>query len=120
MPTTLGTVVHSQREAAQLSQRELANRVNVSNGTISRIESDDGLHPDPQTLRAIADVLHIDYYYLLALNGQIDDDPDVRMIHRGVAHLSPADRKKLMRILNAVYDDLFTAAKSGSDTPHPQ
>ena len=68
-----------------------------------------------QTLRAIADILHIDYYYLLTLNGQIDDAPDVRMIRRGMVHLSPADRKKLMRVLNAVFDDLFTIEKSGGD-----
>ncbi len=117
MTTTLGTVVRSRREAAFLSQRELAHRINVSNGTISRIESGDGLHPDPQTLRAIADILHIDYYYLLTLNGQIDDSPDIRMIRRGMAKLSPADRKKLMRVLNAVFDDLFTVEKSGGDMP---
>lgn len=115
MTTTLGMVIRNRREAAFLSQRELANRINVSNGTISRIESGDGLHPDPQTLRAIADILHIDYYYLLTLNGQIDDTPDIRMIHRGMSHLSPADRKKLMRVLNAVFDDLFTVEKSGED-----
>ena len=50
MTTTLGTVIRNRREAAFLSQRELAHRINVSNGTISRIESGDGLHPDPQTV----------------------------------------------------------------------
>jgi len=117
MTTILGTVVQSRREAVHLSQRELAHKINVSNGTISRIESVDGIHPDPQTLRAIADILNIDYYYLLTLNGQIDDSPDIRMIRRGMARLSAADRKKLMRVLNAVFGDLFTVEKSGGDMP---
>ena len=118
MTTILGTVVQSRREAVHLSQRERFLQGNrQSNGTISRIESVDGIHPDPQTLRAIADILNIDYYYLLTLNGQIDDSPDIRMIRRGMARLSAADRKKLMRVLNAVFGDLFTVEKSGGDMP---
>ena len=49
MSVTLGSVIHDEREAAHLTQRELARMVKVSNSTISRIESDDGIHPDPPT-----------------------------------------------------------------------
>lgn len=116
MSATLGSVVHNEREAAHLTQRELARMIKVSNSTISRIESDDGIHPDPPTLKAISDVLKVDYNYLLALNGQIADDPDIRMIQRGAKNLSPDDRKRMMKTLNAMFDDLFTEQKSGGDT----
>ena len=99
-----------------LTQRELAKKVEVSNSTISRIEKDDGIHPDPPTLKAIADVLSIDYNYLLALNGQIDDDADIRMIQRGAKNLSPEQRKKMMNMLNMMFDDVFTEEHSGGDT----
>ncbi|MCI6699542.1 MAG: helix-turn-helix domain-containing protein [Lachnospiraceae bacterium] len=117
MSVTLGSVIHDEREAAHLTQRELARMVKVSNSTISRIESDDGIHPDPPTLKAISEVLKIDYNYLLALNGQIADDPDIRMIQRGAKNLSADDRRRMMRTLNAMFDDLFTEEKSGGDTP---
>ena len=57
MNVTLGSVVHNEREATHLTQKELARMIKVSSSTISRIESDDGIHPDAPTLKAISDVL---------------------------------------------------------------
>ena len=116
MDKTLGTVISGAREVRGLTQRELAKKVKVSNSTISRIEKDDGIHPDPATLKAIADVLKIDYNYLLALNGQIEDDADIRMIQRGAKNLSEDQRKKMMSMLNMMFDDVFTEKRSGGDT----
>lgn len=116
MSATLGSVITDARKAHDLTQRELARKVKVSNSTISRIESDDGIHPDTQTLKAISDVLGVDYNYLLALNGNIDDDPDIRMIQRGAKNMSPEDRKIMMDTLNAVFRGRFTKEKSGGDT----
>lgn len=112
----LGSVISRVRTERGMTQRELAKKVEVSNSTISRIEKDDGIHPDPPTLKAIADVLSIDYNYLLALNGQIDDDADIRMIQRGAKNLSPEQRKKMMNMLNMMFDDVFTEEHSGGDT----
>ena len=108
MNVTLGSVVHNEREAAHLTQRELARMVRVSSSTISRIESDDGIHPDSPTLKAISSVLKVDYNYLLTLNGQIADDSDIRMIRGGAKNLSPDDRRRMIKTLNAMFDDLFT------------
>ena len=111
MNVTLGSVVHNEREATHLTQKELARMIKVSGSTISRIESDDGIHPDAPTLKAISDVLNVDYNYLLTLNGQIADDPDIRMLQGGSKNLSPEDRRKMVKTLNAMFDDLFTEQK---------
>lgn len=113
---TLGSVVASARNAKGITQRELAREVKVSNSTISRIESDDGIQPDPRTLQTIAQNLDLDYNYLLALNGQLEDQPEVRMIQRAARKMSQADLNKMMKVLNTVFDQAFTEEKAGSDT----
>ena len=51
MSETLGSVISRVRTERGMTQRELAKKVEVSNSTISRIEKDDGIHPDPPTLK---------------------------------------------------------------------
>ena len=116
MKKTLGSVVASARNAKGITQRELARQVKVSNSTISRIESDDGIQPDPKTLQTIARALDLDYNYLLALNGQLEDQPEVRMIQRAARKMSQADLNKMMNVLNTAFDQAFTEEKAGSDT----
>ena len=84
---TLGSFISHRRKELNISQRELAKKVKISNSTISRIENDDNITPDNETLRRIAGVLRCDYNYLLALNKQIDDQPEIRMIQRAANRL---------------------------------
>lgn len=104
---TLGKYVEKKREAAGLSQRELARSINISHSTISRIEKDDGISPDNSTLKAIASKLNLDYNYLLALNNAIDDEPEIRVIQRAAKKMTDSDKKKMLNILQASFDDLF-------------
>ena len=81
MKTTSGEVIERKRNQKKLSQRELAAALNISNSTIARIERNEISMSGPATLHAIADILDVDYYYLLALTKQIDDEREIR-IHR--------------------------------------
>lgn len=110
--TTLGAVVHRRREALGLSQRDLAKLIGVSNSTISRIEMDAGAH-DNGTLRGLSKVLGCDYNYLLALNGQIDDQPEARSIQRAMRFMTPERVRDMMTILRTAFRDEF--AKAGGD-----
>lgn len=96
-----------KRKAKDLSQRELANDTGISHSTISRIEKDDGISPDNATLRALAERLELDYNYLLVLNGAIDDEPEVRAIQRAAKKMSDAQKKTMLNILKAAFEDLF-------------
>ena len=116
MNTTFGTVVAEARKAHDLSQREHARLTKISNSTISRIEADDGIQPDPKTLMALAEVLEVDYNYLLSLIGYVQDQPEVRAIQRAVTRMDPAQIEKMLRILNATFDDGFDEDKIGTDT----
>ena len=68
-PSDLGDFVRQNREAAGLSQRQLALAASVSVSNISRLES--GFHPTPslELLRRVAEVLDLDMAELLSYRG---------------------------------------------------
>ncbi len=113
MSTTLGKVIAERRDELGYTQRELARAVKRSNATISRIETDDNLTPDNQTLKDIAEFLKLDYNYLLALNNQIDDEPEIRMIQRAAKNMTPEQLESMMGILQKQFKEAF--AKAGKD-----
>ena len=53
MDESLGKVIAQRRTELGITQRELARGVKISNSTVSRIEHDDNITPDNETLRAI-------------------------------------------------------------------
>lgn len=117
MEAELGKVISRKRLQMGVSQRELAKAVNVSNSTIARIERGDPIVPDNKTLRAIATVLGLDYNYLLALNNQIDDDPDIRTIQRAVHYMTIEERNRMVQLLRLSFPKAFHRADTdGSET----
>ena len=66
-----------------------------------------------ETLRAIADFLRIDYNYLLALNKQIDDQPEIRMIQRAAKKMNQEQLDQMMGVLRKQFKDAFN--KAGKD-----
>lgn len=108
--TTLGSFISHRRKLLNISQRELAKKVKISNSTISRIENDDNITPDNETLRRIAGVLRCDYNYLLALNKQIDDQPEIRMIQRAARNMSPERLQDMMNVLRSAFREEFNQA----------
>jgi transcriptional regulator with XRE-family HTH domain len=70
---TLGAFIRAQREQAQLSLRELAERTQVSNPYLSQLER--GLHePSMRVLKSIASGLNVPIDALLARAGFLSDD----------------------------------------------
>jgi len=68
-PSGLGRFVRERRQAAGLSQRQLALAASVSVSNISRLES--GFHPTPslELLKRVAEVLDIEMAELLSYRG---------------------------------------------------
>ena len=75
----LGSFIRSQRQRADLSLRDLADRTSVSNPYLSQIER--GLHqPSVRILKSIAVALRIPAATLLAEAGLVDDEGDGRKV----------------------------------------
>jgi transcriptional regulator with XRE-family HTH domain len=71
----LGQFIRLQRQLAQLSLRELAERARVSNPYLSQVER--GLHePSVRVLKAIASALGLPAETLLAEAGLLEDDDE--------------------------------------------
>lgn len=107
MKDTLGKVISNRREELGISQRELAKKVKISNSTVSRIENDDKITPDNNTLKAISEVLQIDYNYLLALNKQIDDEPEIRIIQRAARNMDQGKKEEMLKVLKKHFEEEF-------------
>lgn len=69
----LGSFIRAQRQLAQLSLRDLADRAHVSNPYLSQIER--GLHePSVKVLKGIADALNVSAETLLRQAGIVSED----------------------------------------------
>ena len=110
MKDTLGKVISNRREELGISQRELAKKVKISNSTVSRLENDDKITPDNNTLKAISEVLQIDYNYLLALNKQIDDEPEIRIIQRAARNMDQGKKEEMLKVLKKHFEEEFGSA----------
>ena len=108
MGESLGTVISNRRKELNLSQRELAKAVKISNSTVSRIENDDNITPDNATLKAIAELLKLDYNYLLALNKQIDNEPEIRIIQRAAKQMDSEQKEEMVALLKSHFEKAFS------------
>ena len=101
----LGALIRSQRQQAELTLRDLADRANVSNPYLSQIER--GLHePSVRVLKAIAAALNLSAESLLQqaglLEGTVPDapppPPSVEAAIRADPKLSPDERAALLSV----------------------
>ena len=113
MSEKISSLVLRKRTELQMSQRDLAKAINVSPSTIARVEGDDTTTPSLETLKGLSQALHVDFFYLLSLTGQIDDEPELRVIQRAAAHMSQDDKAKMLNVFKAMFPDAFD--KAGSD-----
>ena len=85
------------------------NKSNVSNW------KNNGYTPRGEALQKIADYFGVTTDYLLAgeekvptQEGEHEEDPDIRRIERARQKMSNADKKKMMNILKASFEDYFS------------
>ncbi len=107
----LGELIRKQRQQAELTLRDLAERANVSNPYLSQIER--GLHePSVRVLKAIAGALNLSAEQLLVqagvLEGNEHDAPRPATVEEAVradARLSNDQRAALMSVYNSFVED---------------
>lgn len=108
----LGELIRKQRQQAELTLRDLAERANVSNPYLSQIER--GLHePSVRVLKAIAGALNLSAESLLiqagVLEGHDPDAPEVPVtVEEAVnadARLNADQRAALMSVYRSFVED---------------
>jgi transcriptional regulator with XRE-family HTH domain len=106
----LGELIRKQRQQAELTLRELAERTNVSNPYLSQIER--GLHePSVRVIKAIAAALNLSAESLLIQAGVLDgseaaDEPvTVEAAVNADPRLTDDQRAALMSVYRSFVDD---------------
>jgi transcriptional regulator with XRE-family HTH domain len=106
----LGELIRKQRQQAELTLRDLAERANVSNPYLSQIER--GLHePSVRVLKAIAGALNLSAESLLVQAGVLEGTDDagapvtVEDAVRTDPRLSEDQRAALMSVYRSFVED---------------
>jgi transcriptional regulator with XRE-family HTH domain len=106
MTSSLGDLIRRQRELQELSMRQLADLVGISNPYLSQIER--GLRePSERVLEAIAQNLQLSADVLHEQGGRhgaaadADDEPEVVAAIRADPRLTARERQALLEIYNA-------------------
>lgn len=108
---SLGEIIARKRELLGISQRELAKAAKLNHVTINRLETVPGIVADPRTLKMLSEALDIDYNLLLARNGTIDDQPEIRMIARASAKMDEEEIHQMMDLLVKRFKLAFAKSK---------
>jgi transcriptional regulator with XRE-family HTH domain len=105
MTSSLGEFIRRQRELQELSMRQLANLVGISNPYLSQIER--GLRePSERVLDAIAENLQLSADVLYEQGGRhgaadTDEEPEVVAAIRADPRLTVRERQALLEIYSA-------------------
>jgi transcriptional regulator with XRE-family HTH domain len=102
---TPGERLRALREAARLAQEELAERANLSQGTISSLENNHGKRTPHATWLALASALGVTVPYLVG-GEEPDVDPDDPLASlQGKLALERPDVREKLRQLKIKYAD---------------
>ena len=95
--------IKAARRAAQLTQAELAEKINISTNAVAKLETN-LMSVSLQTLINIANVLDIDMNYLfsgnIAINGN-DENTDI-FLESLIANLSMRDKAFIIHTINGL------------------
>jgi len=102
-PSQLGEFIRRQRELSELSMRQFAEMVGISNPYLSQLER--GLRaPSEQVLRSIADALHVSaetLYEEAGVPAEDDGPPRVVTAIQEDARLTARQRRALLEVYEA-------------------
>jgi len=106
-----GAKIKEIRELRNLTQDQLAELASLNRVTIAKYESGK-VEPGAQALSRIADALDVSVDTLLGRSSQPEriSEPrthESRIISECVDKMSPEDRERALKVLRAVFTDLF-------------
>lgn len=102
MGKELGIKIQEELKKRNMSQKELADRINVTEAAISRYIAGDR-DPKPEMLANIATALHTTSDYLLGIEKSEFNHPKIkRLIARNASAMTEQEKKEL---INAIFGE---------------
>lgn len=103
---TFGQFLVGLREERGFSQRKLAEIANITNSTVSRIESNQ-VKPDPLTLEKLSQALSVEKSLLMTKCGYSEIPEDFVVIARKTGEVKEQQREELFNLLNETIDSFL-------------
>lgn len=110
---SIGEKIKFYQKQAKLTQKGLAALSSLSRSYIADLERNRYNH-SVDTLRTLADALNISTSDLMTVEQEVNSDPNIKILNRVIKEMSPEQRKKAIKILEATFGDLFDSEKSKS------
>ena len=114
MISILGNNIKYLREKNNLSQKELANILNIANSTLSQYESGDRVPSDDIKIK-IADYFNVSLDYLLGRTSNPNktlvsieeefEDPEIKILARSARSLTPEQLKAVQAVIDSYEKD---------------
>ena len=107
---TVGQRIKMKRESLNISQVDLANKIGCTKQTLYKYENDIITNIPSTNIERIAQALGTTPAYLMGWEDTVkaNDDPDIIRIQRARKKMPEKDKKRMMNILKASFEDYFS------------
>lgn len=103
---TVGQRVKQLRLKNGLTQLQVAEMLGMGRSNYGHIEND-RVELESEYATILANKFNTTSDYILMGDEDETFDPDIRSLQRAAKKMSPEERKKAIKILNATFEDLF-------------
>ena len=107
---SFGDILKKLRQDNNLTQEELAKKINNSRSNIANYENGKNM-PSVEVLEKLSELFQVSTDYLLGKSNERtpkqSDIPEIRQIERGAKKMSQKDREKMVNMIMAAFEEAF-------------
>lgn len=103
---SVGKRLKNLRIQKGFTQQYVADALGIGRSNFGHIEND-RVRLEADYAQILADLYDTSIEFIYTGEGEKIIDPDIRILHRAAKDMTPEQRKKAIRILEATFEDLF-------------
>lgn len=103
---SVGTRLKKLRLNKGYTQQYVADELGIGRSNLGHIEND-RVKLEPEYAQILSDLYNTSIEFIYTGDGEESIDPDIRTLNRAAKEMTPEQRKKAIKILEATFEDLF-------------
>jgi transcriptional regulator with XRE-family HTH domain len=103
---SVGKRVKKLRIKRGYTQQYVADLLDIGRSNLGHIEND-RVKLESDYAQILANLYNTSIEFIYTGEGEEDIDPDIRTLHRAAKDMTPEQRRKAIKILEATFEDLF-------------
>ncbi|MCY8913167.1 helix-turn-helix domain-containing protein [Bacillus atrophaeus] len=103
---SVGSRLKKLRKQKGYTQQFVADALGIGRSNLGHIEND-RVQLEPDYAKILAKLYHTTIEFIYTGEGEEYVDPTIRTLNRAARDMTPEQRKKAIRILEATFEDLF-------------